>query len=223
MGSVIDYGWKCPVCGKNAVVSDYYYKTGEDYQTCRYCGYYHAIHIKRDEHGNYERELTHSVKLPCDDLVLAESAIHSPRKVKADFLDIRPFPVEMTADELYKYLNDSSLETIRGVYLRQPNDSFLQISYHLTQMTNENGVFQAKDVVWEEKDSGGYGVLRINDDVGTTVYSLEKGTSVEKMLEELPEDVRASATGVSFSERGMNPTFYNTTEADWLSLTVDDV
>jgi len=44
MGSVIDYV-DCPNCG-NEAADDYYYKTGEEYINCCYCGYHKSISIK---------------------------------------------------------------------------------------------------------------------------------------------------------------------------------
>lgn len=43
MGSVIDY-FACPNCGQDAF-SDFYYKTGEEYVHCSYCGYHHTAEI----------------------------------------------------------------------------------------------------------------------------------------------------------------------------------
>lgn len=43
MGSVIDY-IECPNC-KSEAYSDFYYKTGEEYINCSYCGYYFSAEI----------------------------------------------------------------------------------------------------------------------------------------------------------------------------------
>tara|TARA_R110000868_G_C10799565_1_gene756959 strand:+ start:83 stop:481 length:399 start_codon:yes stop_codon:yes gene_type:complete len=44
MGSVLDF-IDCPNCGKEAM-SDYYYKTGEEYTNCNNCGYHYSATIK---------------------------------------------------------------------------------------------------------------------------------------------------------------------------------
>jgi hypothetical protein len=43
MGSVIDY-IECPNCTQDAY-SNFYYKTGEEYTFCYYCGYYKSLTI----------------------------------------------------------------------------------------------------------------------------------------------------------------------------------
>ena len=56
MGSVIDY-IECPNC-KTEAMSDFYYKTGEEYINCSNCGYHRsATIINRDKNLN---ELTES-------------------------------------------------------------------------------------------------------------------------------------------------------------------
>lgn len=223
MGSVQDFGEMCPVCGKNAFASDYYYKTGEDYSTCLYCGYSHKLHIKRDGEGTAIFEPKCSLSLPCDDLVLVECSLDSPRQVDSDFSVIRPVPADMTTKELYSYLNSPPSGILRFVCLRQQDGTFQQVSYRLTDMTIENMRFQALDVCWLEEESGGYGMLRVTKDGGISAwYSLDKDTSIEDMLKELPEHEGLSAVGVKFSEPGKNPTFYGITEAEWLKLTVDE-
>ena len=49
MGSVIDY-IDCPNCGNEAYM-DFYYKTGEEYVNCSYCGYRKSSVLKRNEAG----------------------------------------------------------------------------------------------------------------------------------------------------------------------------
>lgn len=44
MGSVID-SIDCPNCGQQAI-TDFYYKTSEEYTTCGNCGYYKSITLK---------------------------------------------------------------------------------------------------------------------------------------------------------------------------------
>ena len=51
MASVIDY-IECPNC-KQEAYSDYYYKTGEEYNNCNSCGYYRSVVIV-----NRDKQLT---------------------------------------------------------------------------------------------------------------------------------------------------------------------
>ena len=55
MGSIIDY-LDCPNC-KEEMVSDFYYKTGEEYMNCPHCGYHYSAIIK-----NREKKLTELTK-----------------------------------------------------------------------------------------------------------------------------------------------------------------
>lgn len=221
MGSVQNFGEKCPVCGKNALASDYYYKTGEDYSTCLYCGYSHKLHIKRDGEGTAIFEPKCSLSLPCDDLVLVECSLDSPRQVDSDFSVIRTVPADMTTGELYNYLNSPPSGSLHLVCLRQPDGTFQQVSYCLTDMSIENKHFQALDVCWLSEEYGGYGMLRVTEDGCISAwYSLDKDSSVEEMLKEISEKGTMAAVGVKFSEPGKNPTFYGITEEEWLKFTV---
>jgi len=47
MGSIIDY-IECPNC-KTEAISDYYYKSGEEYINCNNCGYHYSATIKNRE------------------------------------------------------------------------------------------------------------------------------------------------------------------------------
>ena len=47
MASVLDY-IECPNC-KSEAMSDYYYKTGEEYTNCNNCGYHRSAVIKNRE------------------------------------------------------------------------------------------------------------------------------------------------------------------------------
>lgn len=222
MGSVQDFGGKCPVCEKNTLVSDYYYRTGEEYLTCLYCGYAHSTKIKYNEQGQVIRETKHSIDLPCNDLVLAECSLDSSRQSEADFSGIFPVPADMTTEELYNYLNSPPSGTLRFVYLRRSDGTLQQVSYRLTEMTIENQHFQASDVCWEVQESGGYGVLRTEVNGIGHWYSLDENASITKIMEQLPEQERTSAFGVKFAERGKNPEFYGITGAEWCKRTVDD-
>lgn len=52
MGSVSEY-IECPRCKNESCFSDYYYKSGEEYNFCSDCGYIHNITFKVAEDGKY--------------------------------------------------------------------------------------------------------------------------------------------------------------------------
>ena len=53
MGSVMDFS-KCGNCQtEDSLMSDYYYKTGEEYVFCSECGFTHDAFWKRDENGKF--------------------------------------------------------------------------------------------------------------------------------------------------------------------------
>jgi hypothetical protein len=51
MGSVITHDEKCPECGKEKGISDFYYKTMEEYFCCNECGFSYSYVLKRDDDG----------------------------------------------------------------------------------------------------------------------------------------------------------------------------
>lgn len=75
MGSVIDY-IECPNCKQDAV-SDYYYKTGEEYINCNSCGYHYSFVIKRDSEGNMIK-INESKDLAIDNVVREEKLFENP-------------------------------------------------------------------------------------------------------------------------------------------------
>lgn len=57
MGSVQDY-IDCPRCGQPNCVSDYYYKSNEEYIQCLDCGYYKSVEIKEDSRKKNFSDMT---------------------------------------------------------------------------------------------------------------------------------------------------------------------
>lgn len=89
MGSVIDY-IECPNCKKEAV-SDFYYKTGEEYVNCNSCGYHYSAVIKdrtkklselcqedwiitelKNPYGSYRIKYYESIGIECGSLATEE-------------------------------------------------------------------------------------------------------------------------------------------------------
>jgi Zn ribbon nucleic-acid-binding protein len=75
MGSVIDY-IECPNC-KEEAVSDYYYKTGEEYINCSSCGYHYSYIIKRDDEGKMIK-IDESKEFAIDNVVREEKELKEP-------------------------------------------------------------------------------------------------------------------------------------------------
>ena len=101
MGSVIDY-IECPNC-KTEAMSDFYYKTGEEYINCNNCGYHRsATIINRDKNlneltdsdwnieelknpfGAYRLKVYHSVSTQCGSLENEEQYNELKKNIEAD-------------------------------------------------------------------------------------------------------------------------------------------
>ena len=101
MGSVIDY-IECPNC-KTEAMSDFYYKTGEEYINCTNCGYHRsATIINRDKNlneltdsdwnieelknpfGAYRLKVYHSVSTQCGSLENEEQYNELKKNIEAD-------------------------------------------------------------------------------------------------------------------------------------------
>ena len=76
MGSVIDY-IDCPRCKQYNCISDFYYKTGEEYVNCGDCGYYYSFVIARDKDGNMIK-IDETKDLAIDNVLRKETLIDNP-------------------------------------------------------------------------------------------------------------------------------------------------
>jgi len=76
MGSVIDY-IDCPRCEQDNCISDFYYKTGEEYLSCGDCGYYYSFVIARDQDGNMIK-IDETKELSIDNVLRKETLIDNP-------------------------------------------------------------------------------------------------------------------------------------------------
>ena len=76
MGSVIDY-IECPRCKQDDCVSDFYYKTGEEYVSCGDCGYYYSFVIKRDSEGKMIK-IDETKELSANNVITKETIIDNP-------------------------------------------------------------------------------------------------------------------------------------------------
>lgn len=76
MGSVIDY-IDCPRCKQDNCVSDFYYKTGEEYVSCGDCGYYYSFVIKRDSEGKMIK-IDETKELSANNVITKETIIDNP-------------------------------------------------------------------------------------------------------------------------------------------------
>ena len=76
MGSVIGY-IDCPRCKQDNCISDFYYKTGEEYVSCGDCGYYYSFVIKRDSEGKMIK-IDETKELSVDNVLRKETLIDNP-------------------------------------------------------------------------------------------------------------------------------------------------
>jgi Zn ribbon nucleic-acid-binding protein len=76
MGSVIDY-ISCPRCQQENCISDFYYKTGEEYVSCGDCGYYYSFVIKRDSEGKMIK-IDETKELSVDNVITKETLLDNP-------------------------------------------------------------------------------------------------------------------------------------------------
>ena len=76
MGSVIGY-IDCPRCKQDNCISDFYYKTGEEYVSCGDCGYYYSFVIKRDSEGEMIK-IDENKELSVDNVLRKETLIDNP-------------------------------------------------------------------------------------------------------------------------------------------------
>lgn len=75
MGSVID-SIECPNCQQEAM-SDFYYKTGEQYVHCQNCGYLYSGFYKRGDDGNPITK-DGSSNYSFDNLIFEEKEVKNP-------------------------------------------------------------------------------------------------------------------------------------------------
>ncbi len=221
MGSVQNFGEVCPVCGKRALVTDYYYRTDEEYDNCMYCGWHKSVEIKRDDAGKFMHKTSLVAPLPDDRLILGEFRYENgkPHTI-SDLSSFYPVPAEMDTDRLYDTLNNAVDGTCRMIFLVQEDKTLVPVSYHLTKMTVKDSTFTAEDVIWEQEEYGGYGLLCVDLPHMTRMHPLQKNDDLEQILQEMPAEDREHAYGVKLDENHANPTFINTSKEAWASMTI---
>jgi hypothetical protein len=77
MGSVVSYDEKCPNCGNENCISDYYYKSGEEMFSCPDCGYYYSGFYKRDKDGKLMKKDIEGPNI-FDNFIFEEKIINKP-------------------------------------------------------------------------------------------------------------------------------------------------
>lgn len=145
MGSVQEFGLKCPICGKNRLLSDYYYKTQEYYEFCEACGFQQSIAILRDDAGNAVRRAVGSYPLDGSLCLVLKNA------ETKEVLEKTPIRPDMSEDEIYSALSRWSPGTFCGIYL---DGDFEHLKFHrLSSFRMEaldGGVrFIVSDPIWQ--------------------------------------------------------------------------
>ena len=104
MASVIDY-IECPNC-KQEAYSDYYYKTGEEYNNCNSCGYHRSVVIvnrdkklteltlsdwkiieSKNPYGAYRYKMAGAIGTACGSLETEEDANNFRTEMKLEYQD----------------------------------------------------------------------------------------------------------------------------------------
>ena len=104
MASVIDY-IECPNC-KQEAYSDYYYKTGEEYNNCNNCGYHRSLVIvnrdkkltdlteqdweiteSKNPYGAYRYKIAGAIGTACGPLETEEDANNFRAEMKLEYQD----------------------------------------------------------------------------------------------------------------------------------------
>ena len=145
MGSVQEWGLRCPICGKYSLFSDYRYKTQERYEFCEACAFHQSITILRDDAGNIIRREVGSYPLN-GSLCMVLKKGDTQEVVKKT--PIRP---DMTEDEIYSTLNDRTQGGYCGIYL---DGDFEHMIFHRLSsfcMKNMDGEmrFIVSDPIWQ--------------------------------------------------------------------------
>jgi len=115
MGSVIEH-IECPNC-KGEAVSDFYYKTGEEYIFCTQCGYQHNFYYERNEDGSYKLKDTNKPQY-FNNLIPVEEEIKNPYgtykiKIKeASGHSLGTLEKEEDFGVLYQQVNEGEIENL---------------------------------------------------------------------------------------------------------------
>lgn len=145
MGSVQESGLKCPICGKNRLLSDYYYKTQEHYEFCEACGFQQSITILRDDAGNVMRREVGSYPLDGSLCLVLKNA------ETKEVLEKTPIRPAMSEDEIYSALNRWRRGISCGIYL---DGDFEHLKFHRLSsfcMKEIDGTvrFIVSDPIWQ--------------------------------------------------------------------------
>lgn len=193
MSSVISRS-KCPKCkGEDTFVSDYYYRSGEEYCFCKQCGYSHKHFLKRDENHNLVRKMTERFDLRKGEVFFAEVKKTETKEIVA----IESIPmlvddtVELIADFINFHLNSKTLPkrfekfpkkrkergTYNNIFHKDENGVLTQLWYLGYTLKIVDGYLEVYEVEWVEEEKGGFGVVTIKNDNGKcfSTYSLPKG------------------------------------------------
>lgn len=145
MGSVQKFEQRCPFCGRETYVTDYYYKTQESYEFCESCGSGQSLSLLHDDTGAV---MTRRV---------ASYPIDGRLKIVAKNSEIgeilREFAIgaDMPADEIYQHLRDKSTGDFQGIYF---GDDYEHLCFHYLSrfdLQEVNGVmhFVVFDPIWQ--------------------------------------------------------------------------
>ena len=189
MGSV--QGWyTCPKCGQdNVYSSDYYYKSGEEYCHCLYCGAYHNVFLSVDE------ETGHMIFKPKYHLPLSAGNVFFGTELK-DTKETRVTPVLeadttetvnlfcdfawLSEEERMQLAKESRFLPLiiqngrRNIFLKNA-ESYEPLDLVNTKLSISNGYLDVEECPYIDEQGGGFGIVTKRVGRGCISYSLAEG------------------------------------------------
>lgn len=222
MGSVQEYGIKCPVCGHPALMRDFYYKTGEESCFCRCCGYSKNLSWKKSDDGKPVLEVIDTLDLSKDRVVFGV-----PSAIGEDGLFTRIDKAEAVEPGMDQDALTGMLRSSLSAWLfRQLPGGYEQVSFTRYGAARIDGTkLEILEPALEEHEHGGYGIIRMGDaqEGIVALYSLDEGATLESAIEAIPEKDKKSILSIAvFSPRGKDPVFYEDTAEDWFARSDED-
>lgn len=108
MGSIQSQNEMCPACGKEALFTDFYYKSGEEYCCCSHCNYEYSYMFRRDQSGEIIRK-----NIPYE---LDGTLVIMTNPFKGEPMDPIPVVGTITKEDVYSILNQDVPCGVRRLY-----------------------------------------------------------------------------------------------------------
>lgn len=198
MGSTIEYV-TCPRCkSKESMFIDFNYRSGEETGFCTKCGRSFSHTLKRDSSNKPVREMIHSFDLAKSQVFYVKMAINMNNWKIQKILHKIPVTANDTVEEIKEFINmrpsKKSQEkfkefemfketenefTSHNIYFIDGEKEPLQLWYNTTKFEISDGCLKVHDVVWENEESEGYGVVKFKTEEGAQIFPLNEGQEPE--------------------------------------------